>query len=160
MKKIKLTQNKYALVDDEDFEKLNQFKWYVNKQTNHWYAIRRLPIKKGESQKAIRMHQQILGPYPIGKPAINHIDDDGLNNQRKNLRFCSTQENGMNRKISINNTSGYKGVSWNKRQKRWQVITKFNGKSINLGEFNDIKNAAKAYENFIIENHKEFARKS
>lgn len=155
MKKIKLTQNKFALVDDSDFEKVNQFKWYANKQRGIYYALR-----KGLEGKIYKMHQQIMGNYPENKPLIDHIDRDGLNNQRNNLRFATYQENGMNRKIGINNKSGFKGVSWNKRQKKWQVITKLNGKSINLGEFKEINDAAQAYNNFIAKNHGEFARKS
>lgn len=155
MQKIKLTQNQFALVDDQDFKSINSFKWYANRQRGIYYALR-----KGEERSIIKMHQQIMGKYPEGRPIIDHIDSDGLNNQRNNLRFATYQENGMNRRLGKNNKSGFKGVSWNKRANKWQVITKLNGNSINLGEFKEIKDAINAYQKFIGINHGEFARKS
>jgi hypothetical protein len=103
MKEIKLTQNKVALIDDEDFERINQYKWYAQKQKNNFYARRWIRVGKYK-QLAIRMHREIINA-PKGSD-VDHIDHNGLNNQRSNLRVCSRSQNLMN--LNLNN--GYKCV--------------------------------------------------
>ena len=152
MKEIKLTQDKIALVDDEDFEYLNQFKWYAGKSINTFYACRRL----GKTE--IRMHREIMKTQlenNIGK-LIDHKDGNGLNNQKNNLRTCTISENNKNRH-TINNSSGYLGVSLSKRRKKWLAQIKNNKKVIYLGYFKDKKDAAKAYNEAAIKYHGEFA---
>jgi hypothetical protein len=151
MKEIKLTQDKIALVDDDDFEYINQFKWYAGKYPNTFYAQRNLGKVK------IRMHREIMKTQlenNIGK-IIDHIDGNGLNNQKNNLRICTRAENGRNRH-TINNSSGYLGVS--KSGKKWKPTIKVNKKTIYLGYFKDKKDAAKAYNEAAIKYHGEFAR--
>lgn len=105
MKKIKLTQGKFAMVDDEYFNELSKFKWYSSKyyKDHCYYAIRR------EGGKTILMHRQIM-QTPKGM-VTDHKDHDGLNNQKSNLRVCSHAENIRNSAKTMNGTSKYRGVS-------------------------------------------------
>lgn len=133
MKKIKLTQDKYALVDDLDFDDLDSFKWFAKKDKGNFYAARH---SSGGTRKLIFMHRLIL--LTPDELFTDHKDGNGLNNQRKNLRNCTNQQNSTNRGKNKNNTSGFKGVSWAKTGKnkgKWRGIIAVNGKSINLGLF-------------------------
>lgn len=140
MKKIKLTQGKVALVDDADYEWLNQWKWYYENKKNGktGYAAR------VDGNHKIFMHALILGT-PVGLKS-DHIDLDGLNNQRYNLRICTQAENMRNRGLDKNNKSGYKGVTFDVRSKKWQASLEILGKHISLGCFKDVIDAAKAYD--------------
>ena len=133
MKKIKLTQGKFALVDDEDFEKLNKYKWYSTKPTSLYYAITFI------NKRNIRMHRFILNPKR--EEEIDHIDGNGLNNQKINLRICTHSQNMTNHKIRRDNTSGVSGIYWNKCAKKWQAYIGFKNKIIYLGIFKTLKDA-------------------
>lgn len=151
MKKIKLTQGKYALVDDADFKWLNQWKWSLNSSGRSlFYAARSL------NGKGIKMHRVIMNA-PREKQ-VDHINGNGLNNQRKNLRLCTKLENSKNRRININNTSGYKGIIWYKKYNKWNVQISINGKRKNLGYFIKIKDAIKIYKNASNKYFGKFAR--
>ena len=120
MKKIKLTQDKYALVDDDDFEWLNQWKWCFDGE----YVSRRKHILGSGSSgtqktRKIYMHR-LINKTPIGYET-DHIDRNKLNNQRNNLRTVNHSSNRMNISLQKNNTSGYKGVSCyiDGRKKKW-----------------------------------------
>jgi hypothetical protein len=102
------------------------------------------------------MHRFILNAKK--EYVIDHIDGDALNNQKKNLRICTHAENMRNSQIPINNTSGYKGVSYNKRYKKWEAHISFNNKLLNLGSFNDPVDAARAYNAAALKYHGEFAK--
>lgn len=155
MKKIPLSQGKYAIVDDEDFEYLNQWKWYYNKG----YACRN--VNKGlinGTKKIIveAMHRRILGIQDSRE--IDHIDCDKLNNQRSNLRYCSSQENKWNRPRFKNNTSGYKGVFWHKRVNKFMAAICINYKLKHIGYFDTAEEAAIAYKKEAEKNHGDFFR--
>lgn len=145
MRKIRLTQGKYALVDDEDFEWLNQWKWFADKVGNIWYASRGLYNKElHKHTKMLRMHRLIMKD-PKGK-LIDHLNGNGLNNQKKNLRVCGKSDNAKNCKVNrLNNTSGYKGVSLYKGGPLWHACIRLNYKSIHLGQFIKKDDAALAY---------------
>lgn len=136
----------YALVDDEDFEWLNQWKWHISNE----YATRQ------EKRKNILLHRIILNT-PQGM-YTDHINGNGLDNRRNNLRVCTRSENQMNRKLQKNNTSGYKGISWNKRKERWAVRIYLNSEGFFLGYFNNKIKAATAYNQKAKELFGEFAR--
>ena len=109
VKEIPLTQGKVAIVDDEDYDYLNQWKWYALKrhQSDTWYATR---LSSGGKYVRCRIHLHRLVMNARYGDVIDHINHDGLDNRKCNLRFCSQKENSQNKKVSINNKCGYKGV--------------------------------------------------
>ena len=142
MRTIKLTQGKEALVDDEDYEFLNQWNWTVST----WgYSISQ---KHGEPTKW--MHKLLCkGKF------VDHIDGNKLNNQKSNLRSCTKSQNNYNRGPTKANTSGYKGVF--SKDGRWQAKIRAEGKQYVLGTFRTREEAAAAYDQAARELHGEFA---
>jgi len=116
----------YAIVDDEDFAYLNQWRWYFN---SRGYAT------KKKKQKIIYMHRLIINT-PKGMET-DHINGNGLDNRRSNLRICTRSQNAINTGKYKTNTSGYKGVSWDKKNKKWRVQIKYNGIKFHLKEFSN-----------------------
>lgn len=137
MKKIPLTKGKYALVDDGDFEWLNEHKWCVS----HGYAVRRL--SKAEGFRVVFMHRVIANTPENMK--TDHINGDTLDNKRTNLRVCTQAQNVANRRKQPGTTSTYKGVSWQKYAKKWQAHISEKNRSKYLGLYADEAGAAKAY---------------
>ena len=129
MKTIPLTQNKIALVDDEDFERVSKFKWYAGKHDDRWYAKTN---QIGTTIGTVSMHRFILG---IKKFKTDHRDGNGLNNQKKNLRVCNDSQNQANRKISSNNLSGFKGVYRPSDRRKWISVIGFKKMKVRLGCF-------------------------
>jgi len=154
MREIPLTQGKVALVDDADYEELNQWKWYAWKSHGIWYARRTLNdvVPKG----FVLMHRAILNA-PIGI-LVDHQDGDGLNNQRSNIRLATRAQNGHNRGPLRNNKSGYKGVS--RSRNRWRAQIQMGGKVVYLGLFREKERAARAYQKAARGIHKDFYRVS
>lgn len=135
MKHIIISQGLGAMVDDEDYIELNVYRWSYSQG----YAVR-MTAKYGEM---LYMHKVILG---IGKGQEgDHIDGNKLNNTRANLRVVSHSQNIQNAFFS-SNTSGYKGVTWHKRNQMWRAYIKQNKKQIHLGYFHDKDDAARAYD--------------
>ncbi len=153
MKEIELTQGKVAMVDDADFEWLNQWKWHARKTGNTWYACRN--VKLGVNKWTCAYMHRVIFP---GHQRIDHKNLDGLDCQRNNLRVSSVQQNGANRPKQVNNTSGFKGVSWAKDVSKWKPKIQFAGKTINLGSFDTLEDAAKAYDVAARKYFGEFAR--
>jgi len=153
-KKIELTQGKFALVSDHRFEYLNQWKWCAVYKRGKWRAMRKqwFPVIK-----TIYMHRVIMN-VTDSQVLIDHWDGDSLNNQDENLRICTNTENLRNRGAQKNNTSGYKGVHWNKDNKNWVAQIQVNRKIIYLGSFANINDAAKAYNKAAEKYHGEFAQ--
>lgn len=145
MKKIELTQGKYAIVDDADFDYLSQWPWYFNKG----YAVRGNPDR-------ILMHRVISGA--MNGEDTDHINRDKLDNRRSNLRCVTRAQNAVNRPKQSNNTSGYKGVSWHKYHKKWVAFVVFSKKTKTLGYFSSKEDAALAYNkgDLAIQGHTAF----
>jgi len=138
LRTIRLTKNKKAKVDDEDYEWLSQYKWYACEMRNKWYAVRKV------NRKNVYMHRFIISPDI--RLQIDHIDGDGLNNTRENLRVCTSTENARNRRKINGGSSQYKGVHWHKRQCQWIARITIDRKQIQIGSFNSEIEAAKAYD--------------
>ena len=137
MKKISLTQGKYALVDNKDFEWLSQWKWCFLRGC----AVR--GVMKNRKRWTVYMHREV-NCTPKDK-FTDHINGNALDNRRLNLRICSTAENSHNQKIRKGGTSKYKGVYWYKRTNRWRASITLNCKITPLGYFKNELDAAKAY---------------
>ncbi len=159
MKKIQLTKGQFALVDDEDYERINAHKWCasLDSQANSYYAMRKsLPDENGK-RHAISMHREIMGAKP--GEHVDHINHDTLDNQKKsNLRLCNRSQNMANRRMHSNNNSGYKGVDWSRSNNAWRARVSVNGKSRFIGYFPTSLDAALAYDKAAIEYHGDHAR--
>jgi AP2 domain/HNH endonuclease len=136
---IELTQGQVAVVDEMDFPSLSQWKWFAkwNKITRSYYAYRK------EDGKLISMARQIMKAEK--GEVVDHKDHDTLNNRRCNLRRCTKAQNSWNQRVRRNNTSGFKGVCWNKNSKKWLSYITVNRRMIYVGGFNTPQEAGKAY---------------
>lgn len=150
--KIFLTQNQEALVDDEDYERVSQHKWYAGKIRNTYYAMHGIQKPDGHWTTEY-MHNLITG-----YPQTDHKNGNGLDNQKKNLRLASDADNQHNYRLPRNNTSGYKGVNWDKRDNKWRARITVNGKQRTIGRYDDIIEAARAYDEAARNHFGEFAR--
>lgn len=130
MGKIELTQGKFALIDPDDLIKIGQYKWYLM----NGYAATQINKKK------VYMHR-LINNTPEGFET-DHINGDKLDNRKENLRSVNKQQNGFNRGKNKNNTSGYKGVSFDKSKKKYLAHIKMDGKLYFLGRY---ETAIKAY---------------
>jgi len=156
MKKIKLTQGRFAIVDDEDYEIFSSFNWYTS---SSGYAIR-MSLKsehKSNKRKTIILHR-IIVKCPEGKE-VDHINGDRLDNRRTNLRVCSHQQNTRNVRMPFTNTTGYKGVTSNNSCKvnPWAAKIWCNERLIYLGGYPTKEEAALAYNKKAKELFGEFA---
>ena|SRR3990167_11191769 len=161
MIKIPLTQNKFALVDDEDFDKVNQYKWCFSRHTkkNFGYAGRKVQISwdgKKQISKHILMHRVIMNA-PKGLD-IDHINHNTLDNRKSNLRVCTRSQNFQNAELRSDNTSGYKGVTFDKRRQKWVGRIGVYGKRIIKHGFVSSGEAAQWYNEQAKLYFKEFAR--
>jgi hypothetical protein len=154
-RRIPLTQGKYAIVDPEDYEPLNKHKWHAISSENTFYVRR--SVKTGKYQKVIRMHREVL-KVPDGI-FVDHINHNGLDERKANLRPATRAENNYNRRRlkKPGATLRFKGVSWHKYSKKWVARIGFNGKRITIGYFHNEVAAAKAYDAAAIKYHKDFA---
>ena len=151
MKLIPLTQGKFAQVDDADYGWLTQWKWFAVKCKNTYYAERWDKTVDGV-RKHIPMHRQILGV--LEGMDTDHRDGDGLNNQRFNIRSCTTSQNCRNRKTWGN--SSYIGVS--RHNGKYQAAITINGVYKYIGIFTDEEEAARARDRVSKEHFGEFAK--
>lgn len=149
MKTIPLTKGDFAIVDDDDYEYLIQFEWFL---TPGGYAARK--TTKNGRPSIVLMHREIA-KTPKGMQT-DHINGNRLDNRKCNLRICTNAENSRNRG-PMPGTSKYKGVRWLKNDKKWQANIKLNQKQITLGCFNSEIEAAKAYNEAAIKYFGEFA---
>lgn len=157
-RKIPLTQGKIALVDDEDYEYLMQWKWQAFYQQNtHSFIARRMTSKRKEGErKSIIMHRIIMNAQK--GQIIDHINHDTLDNRKENLRFCTHSENMQNRTIQSNNKARYKGIYWRKSRNCWEVRVHKNCKLKRVKCVHDKIEAALVYDEFAEEVHGEFAK--
>jgi len=141
MKQIPLTQGKFTLVDDDVYEWASQYKWCAVKDGNTFYALRTLLLEDGR-QVTCRLHQCIIG-HTLIKLHTDHLDGNGLNNQRSNLRFVTNRKNQGNQIVHRNGKLA--GTIWVKSKQRWYARMEINGKSKHLGSFKTQQEAHEAY---------------
>jgi frataxin-like iron-binding protein CyaY len=148
--KIPLTKGKYALVDKENFDELNEDNWCTSNERNNFYAVRK--AKKGENgwidgnnSKSIRMQRQILHA-PDGMH-VDHINGNTLDNRKSNLRIVTNRQNQQNKHIF--KTSKYPGVHWEDSRKKWHASIRINGKKTFLGRFDIEEDAYSAYKKAV-----------
>lgn len=158
MKLIPLTKGRFAIVDDEDYEKLIQFKWHsMIAMSSREYAVRRIVIDG--KRTAMCMHREIIEAKKGDE--VDHINGDGLDNRKSNLRLCTHQQNISNRKVNKNSKSGYKGVLLmvdKKRLKPWRSHITSKGIRTNIGMYATKEEAARAYNKKAVELFGSFAR--
>lgn len=149
---LNLLHGKRALIDETDIDIL-KYKWYADKlgkgPNSVWYAARHIRLDNRESVQY--MHRAILTRVfdrPLQKhEQVDHINHDGLDNRRSNLRLVTNQENHYNMRMKqINKTSRFKGVWWCKERNRWAAMIRINGKGEHLGRFEKEDDAARAYD--------------
>ena len=150
MKEIKLTRGQVAMVDDEDYEMISRHRWYSNKAGDNWYAHRQ--YRDNGKQVLVLMHR-LITDAPKGKN-VDHIDGNGLNNQKKNLRLCSHTQNLWNQR---KRNKGYKGVTRHPNSDKWAVHITHHHETIYLGCFTCQEAAARNYDKLAKILYGEFA---
>jgi len=153
---IPLTLQQFAIIDSEDFQMLSRYKWQaepIKRRTGGYYALRAYAIN-GRKPK-MYMHRVIIGAKP--GDYVDHINGNGLDNRKENLRICTTQQNRCNSPGLLNSSSIYKGVTWNKQCRKWQASIKVKSKNTHIGLFLNERDAAIAYDKVAAEKFGEFA---
>jgi hypothetical protein len=147
------------MVDDEDYGWLTALgSWYAAPTEYTTYAKRGISIVDyGNPRNVTKMHVAIMLPRIELGVKVDHLDGDGLNNQRSNLRLATQAQNLLNRGPQRNNCSGFKGVSWHKGAGKWTANISVNGSRRYLGVFDGVLDAAAAYNKAAVELHGEFA---
>jgi len=155
-RRIRLSQGKYAIVDPDDYPRLSRYKWYTAKGSHSFYAMRGQWSGKLKKRLTIMMHREVLN-VPEGMVA-DHINHNGLDNRKANLRICTPADNARNARYpKINTSSRYRGVWYNKHNKKWRATIVVNRKRKQIGYFKDEIAAAKAYDKAARKFYGEFA---
>lgn len=155
MIEISLTQNKITFVDDEDYSVISRYNWCAHKDGNTYYAMAYIPGSGKKHKKMIYLHRLIMNAQP--EQQVDHINGNGLDNRRENLRFATRSQNRQNQ-FHIRGSSKYKGVTWSKRDSVWVSRITVGGKIKFTGNYKNEEDAAKAYDKAAIEYFGEFAR--
>lgn len=140
-----------VIIDTEDYEKIKCYRWQISfsKKENRYVRI----VAVDSNNKIIKIHQLIMNDK-----MIDHKNCIIFDNRKENLRKCTISQNNMNKDIQNNNTSGYKGVSWDKSKNKWEAYIQINSRKKHLGRYNTKEEAAQAYNEAAIKYHGEFAR--
>ena len=149
MIEVPLTKGYIALIDDQD-SWITQYKWHVH--IGRYGTPYAMTWVKG---KNLSMHRLLLD-FPTSE--IDHINSNGLDNQRHNLRLATHTNNCRNRKIQSNNSSGFKGIFWDNAKKRWRAELYSQGKGYRSKRFRDPRDAANAYDWLAIKHFGPFAK--
>jgi hypothetical protein len=150
MAEIPLSKGKVAIVDDELYEYLSQWKWFYHK---NGYAMR--SYRENGKYKKERMHRSVLRA-PDGYD-VDHINGDKLDNRKSNLRSATRSQNNYNKSVQRNTTSGFKGVSWSKQRNKWRSRIFVDKREMHLGFFEYKIDAAMAYNEAALKYHASFA---
>jgi hypothetical protein len=153
-RRIPLSRGKYAIVDARDYESLSRYKWYLHVSMGTCYAVRN--VKRNGKMGHLWMHRVIMNaPEEL---VVDHINHNGLDNRRVNLRLATHKQNKWNsRKGKTRGKSRYKGVGWDRRSRKWRAVLCVNGKKQSLGYYEDEIEAAKACDRAARKYKGEFA---
>ncbi len=144
-------------MDDEDFERVSAYKWHANVDHRKDGSIKNVYVTSHPTtDKYLVLPRMLLG---VTDPnvEVDHKDHDGLNNQRYNLRISLSKQNAQNRRLRLDNTSGFKGVTWHGKTKKWRARLHVDGREKSLGLFSDPLEAACAYDMAAVKYFGEFA---
>ena len=139
---IPLTQGYTAVVDDADAQLVLRHKWQVRIEQHTAYA--QTTFRQAGRLRCVSMHRFILNAGP--SDLVDHADGNGLNNTRSNLRLATQAQNAWNRSMRSDNSSGFKGVHWNKGRSRWVASIQRGSRKITIGYFLNAEDAARAYD--------------
>ena len=150
---IPISQGYYATIDADNVRLVEGFSWSAVVRKHTVYVMRRtiVPVPK-----TILLHRVIMGDTDA--PIVDHRDGDGLNNVRANLRPATKSQNNRNQRMTDRNTSGFKGVSWHKKDRKWRACIHVNNRYIHLGNFDPPEAASTAYVEASARMHHEFGR--
>jgi len=155
-RKIPLTRGKFAIVDPEDYPRIAKHKWHLAKSPTSSYAVRWKRLKSKNTRRRIWMHREII--HIPDNLLCDHINRNSLDNRKANLRPATASQNLCNRpKRKSKTRSKYKGLEWDRTQRKWKARIQFNNRKIYLGSFTNEIVAAKAYDNAAKKYHREFA---
>lgn len=161
MKEIPLTQGYTAIVDDEDFDRVSCFKWRASIDRRKDGTIRTVYARRDivtATGKACTLYlHRIIAGATDSAVQVDHKNRNGLDCTRTNLRVCTCSQNQGNSVMQIDNTSGFKGVSWHKAAKGWVASIRISGRNTNLGIFHSKEAAAQAYNVAAVDTFGEFA---
>ncbi len=155
MKTIPLSQGQVAIIDDEDFNWVNQYKWSFQRNRRTGYAVR--SVKYHGKQTRSPLHREVLGLGP-GDPEVDHRDGNGLNCTKDNLRMATRQQNQRNQRKHLGTSSQFKGVCWDKANRKWLAQIQVDGYLEYLGRFDAELTAARAYNLAAVQAFGEFAQ--
>lgn len=151
MKDIPLGRGVVAFVNDDDYMWLSQYKWHHARGKNTFYAVRTATVSGRQTTE--RMHRLLLP----GVAQVDHIDGNGLNNQRWNLRGSNNTTNHRNQRMRVDSTTGLKGVYWYEARKMYRAYIKVDNKTIYLAWTKDKYEASRAYDEAAIKYFGEFS---
>ena len=159
MAEIIINSKKYGihvvLVDDEDFDELNKFKWHVSKNWNTFYASRN--VNNNGIMTKVHLHRQIMNKHLQKGLIIDHINHNGLDNRKCNLRIVTVQQNNQNSTSRKNSTSKYLGVYFYKKRLKWVAKISIKNKTIYIGIYANEEDAAQAYNKAALKHFGEYA---
>ena len=136
MKTIAIKGGLFALVDDEDYEELKRYKWFIRRGKKTNYA------RRSQDGKEVAMHHHLIGRAEGLR--VDHVDGNGLNNQKNNIRHVTGRQNSQNIK-TVKTSSRFPGVHWHKRDKRWQSAFRIGNTKTHIGSFTKEEEAFFAY---------------